>query len=273
MKSATLLSSLSKVASATSERDALVAALEVYQQVVSGHHYTTMYGRVGCGVVDVFQPGVGWLGVDAEFSKLVALHHADHPFCTDFFAHKRPAVYLRSALISESDWHRTSIYKLVDHPLGIKDMIGLYFTTPAGQFGALFCGRGEFFKESEFASAEDFHAVMARLLGKIPAAPVVAGEEESLCLVTHLTTREVEVMHWLVEGKSNCEMGVILGISQHTVRKHLENIFVKLGVENRTAAVHSWIEKSQKIPISCSSVALGRCPLREEQDAGTHENR
>jgi len=242
MKSVSLLSSLSKVAAATSERDALVAALEAYQQIVSGHHYTTMYGRVGCGVVDVFQPGVGWLGVDAEFSKLVALHHAGHPFCTDFFANKKSAIYLRSAMMCESDWHRTSIYRMVDHPLGIKDMIGLYFQNPAGQFGGLFCGRGEFFEESEFASAKNFHAVIVQLLAKVPDAPTSAGEDESRCSVTNLTAREGEVMHWLVEGKANCEIGVILGISQHTVRKHLENIFVKLGVQNRTSAVHIWSE-------------------------------
>ena len=271
MKSATLMSSLSRVADATSERDALVAALEAYQQVVSGHHYTTMYGRVGCGVVDVFQPGVGWLGVDAEFSKLVALHHARHPFCADFFFNKRPAVYLRSARISESAWHRTEIYRLVDQPLGIRDMIGLYFPTSAGQFGALFCGRESFFDSSEVLVAENFHAVLVRLLGKIPEVPTTAGEDESHCSVTNLTGREKEVMHWVVEGKNNCAIGVILGISQHTVRKHLENIFVKLGVENRTAAVHAWIEKNPASSTSCSLVALCRCALGEDQDAGQHK--
>ena len=142
----------------------------------------------------------------------------------------------------ESDWHRTSIYRMVDHPLGIKDMIGLYFQNPAGQFGGLFCGRGEFFEESEFASAKNFHAVIVQLLAKVPDAPTSAGEDESRCSVTNLTAREGEVMHWLVEGKANCEIGGILGISQHTVRKHLENIFVKLGVQNRTSAVHIWRE-------------------------------
>jgi DNA-binding CsgD family transcriptional regulator len=52
-----------------------------------------------------------------------------------------------------------------------------------------------------------------------------------------LTGREREVLDWLSEGKSNPEIGIILGISAHTVKHHLEKIFAKLGVENRHAAM------------------------------------
>ena len=48
--------------------------------------------------------------------------------------------------------------------------------------------------------------------------------------------RELEVLTWLARGKSNAEIGPILGISSGTVGKHLEHIYPKLGVENRTAA-------------------------------------
>lgn len=51
-----------------------------------------------------------------------------------------------------------------------------------------------------------------------------------------LTAREHEVHHWIAAGKSNDDMAAILGCSASTVRKHLEHIFQKLGVENRTAA-------------------------------------
>jgi DNA-binding CsgD family transcriptional regulator len=43
-------------------------------------------------------------------------------------------------------------------------------------------------------------------------------------------------LFWLAHGKSNPEIGAILGISAATVSKHLERIYPKLGVENRTAA-------------------------------------
>ena len=51
-----------------------------------------------------------------------------------------------------------------------------------------------------------------------------------------LTQREAEVLTWIAHGKSNRDIGEILGISPRTVNKHLEQIFTKLGVENRTSA-------------------------------------
>jgi DNA-binding NarL/FixJ family response regulator len=51
-----------------------------------------------------------------------------------------------------------------------------------------------------------------------------------------LTTREGEVLAWLAKGKTNRDIAQILGLSPRTVDKHLEQIYAKLGVENRTAA-------------------------------------
>jgi DNA-binding NarL/FixJ family response regulator len=51
-----------------------------------------------------------------------------------------------------------------------------------------------------------------------------------------LTSREAEVLLWISRGKPNRDIGEILNISPRTVNKHLEQIFVKLGVENRAAA-------------------------------------
>jgi DNA-binding CsgD family transcriptional regulator len=52
-----------------------------------------------------------------------------------------------------------------------------------------------------------------------------------------LTPREAEVLSWVAQGKTNGEVGVILGASARTVQKHLEHIFQKLGVESRTSAI------------------------------------
>lgn len=51
-----------------------------------------------------------------------------------------------------------------------------------------------------------------------------------------LTERETEVLLWIAQGKSNRDIAAILKCSPRTVNKHLEQIFTKLGVENRTAA-------------------------------------
>ncbi len=58
-----------------------------------------------------------------------------------------------------------------------------------------------------------------------------------------LTRREAEVLRWITEGKTNPEIGLILGISELTVKKHVENLLHKLGVPTRTAAVALAIEK------------------------------
>jgi len=62
------------------------------------------------------------------------------------------------------------------------------------------------------------------------------GDEQLLQQSLSLTTRESEVLLWISRGKSNREIGEILSISPRTVNKHLEQIFVKLGVENRASA-------------------------------------
>ncbi|MFT5532753.1 MAG: DNA-binding NarL/FixJ family response regulator [Burkholderiaceae bacterium] len=61
-----------------------------------------------------------------------------------------------------------------------------------------------------------------------PASPALDGYQ--------LTPREHDVLTWLAKGKTNRDIADILGMSPRTVNKHLEHIFVKLGVETRTAA-------------------------------------
>jgi DNA-binding NarL/FixJ family response regulator len=51
-----------------------------------------------------------------------------------------------------------------------------------------------------------------------------------------LTTREMEVLTWIAQGKTNHEIGVILSACTGTICKHVEHILRKLDVKNRTAA-------------------------------------
>ncbi len=52
----------------------------------------------------------------------------------------------------------------------------------------------------------------------------------------NLTPRETEIAHWVVRGKTNPEIAIILPCGVRTVEKHMEKILEKLGVENRVAA-------------------------------------
>ncbi|ANY15653.1 LuxR family transcriptional regulator [Bordetella pseudohinzii] len=62
------------------------------------------------------------------------------------------------------------------------------------------------------------------------------GEADGLAGAYGLTPREGDVLQWLAKGKTNRDIADILGMSPRTVNKHLEHIFVKLGVETRAAA-------------------------------------
>ncbi len=66
--------------------------------------------------------------------------------------------------------------------------------------------------------------------------PADTATEEPLARAFGLTPRESEVLRWVTAGKTNRDIGVILGMSPRTVTKHLEHVFAKLGVETRTAA-------------------------------------
>ncbi len=59
---------------------------------------------------------------------------------------------------------------------------------------------------------------------------------QALVQALKLTLREAEVLYWVAKGKTNRDIGDILGSSPATVKKHLERVYVKLGVETRTAA-------------------------------------
>jgi DNA-binding NarL/FixJ family response regulator len=90
----------------------------------------------------------------------------------------------------------------------------------------------------------DGRTLTARRLGN-------AGLFETMCLLSlraddaqapsrlstaSLTPRETEVLSWIAKGKTNRDVGEILGMSPRTVNKHLEHVFEKLGVETRAAA-------------------------------------
>ena len=68
-----------------------------------------------------------------------------------------------------------------------------------------------------------------RKAAEVPPAPLTSAE-------SHLTPREIEVLSHVAAGRTNREIATALTISQHTVGRHLENVFAKLGVTTRAAA-------------------------------------
>ena len=90
----------------------------------------------------------------------------------------------------------------------------------------------------------DEATLTARRLGSVGLGEVMwllslqaAGSQQASRLsAASLTPRETEVLSWIAKGKTNRDVGEILGMSPRTVNKHLEHVFEKLGVETRAAA-------------------------------------
>jgi DNA-binding NarL/FixJ family response regulator len=74
-----------------------------------------------------------------------------------------------------------------------------------------------------------------------------AATVEATMHALRLTQRESEVLYWVVKGKTNRDIGDILGASPATVKKHLERVYEKLGVETRTAAAGVAMQKVREL--------------------------
>jgi two-component system, NarL family, response regulator len=74
--------------------------------------------------------------------------------------------------------------------------------------------------------------------GRRPIRPEVKARLDERATQPTLTPREVQVMERVAEGRRNKEIAVLLGISDETVQVHLKNIFAKLKVSERTAALN-----------------------------------
>ena len=76
------------------------------------------------------------------------------------------------------------------------------------------------------------HAAYLRMLGNEGHESFGPAEADRL-----ITVREIEILQWVRDGKSNQEIGEILGISPLTVKNHVQKILKKLKVQNRAQAV------------------------------------
>jgi DNA-binding CsgD family transcriptional regulator len=77
----------------------------------------------------------------------------------------------------------------------------------------------------ELGAVDDLARVTARLTPETPSRP------------SGLTDRELEVLRLVAQGRTNREIAAVLVLSEHTVRRHLQNVFGRLGVSSRAAAV------------------------------------
>ncbi len=181
---------------------------------------------------------------EAGYMVLVALDGAS---ALERMQRRRPDVILLDAMMPGMDGFETC--RRIKAQAGIADIPVLFMTalTDSEHVVEGFAAGGIDYvtkpiRPDEVLARVAAHLRTARTLQTARNAPGAAQSlddeqvREALAARFQLTGREVEVLHWVACGKTNRDIGDILGLSPRTVNKHLEHVYVKLGVETRTAA-------------------------------------
>jgi DNA-binding CsgD family transcriptional regulator len=115
-------------------------------------------------------------------------------------------------------------------PLGIDDALRMWLPAGPGHSRSVYLERGgQNYTNREVTLFSLLRPHFVRMHANAEARHQFTGRKD-------MTPREAEVLGWIARGKTNNEIAQLLFISPHTVRKHVENIFEKLGVRTRTAA-------------------------------------
>ena len=137
-----------------------------------------------------------------------------------------------SDLIGLRAFRRLDLHAEVCRPLGVDYVMKLFLPGAAGEWSAFVFDR----QRRDFTERDRLildllfpHLVQLRDRARIRSL-IPPGQAE-------LTRREREIMVWVARGKRNVEIARILWVAPGTVRKHLDNVYAKLGVSNRTEAV------------------------------------
>jgi DNA-binding CsgD family transcriptional regulator len=142
-----------------------------------------------------------------------------------------PGARKYSDYLSARQLRRLGLYREVAQPLGVEDMFRLWLE-PDGENGA----RLEFDRPARDFCERD-RAVLDVLWPHLRRFRRKALHRKSFDGGGVLTLREREILALVAQGWTNSEVARSLWVARGTVRKHLDNIYAKLGVHTRTAAV------------------------------------
>lgn len=140
------------------------------------------------------------------------------------------------AALAESAETLPPLLLLWDDPVGARMLPDL--TAPA--WGLLPLNASETELEAALRALEEGLSVGASvLLRGLLRQPGALEAADSAPLPDPLTGREIEVLQMMSQGLANKQIGLALGISEHTVKFHLSSLYAKLGVASRTEAVRA----------------------------------
>ncbi|MBO3747686.1 helix-turn-helix domain-containing protein [Streptosporangiaceae bacterium NEAU-GS5] len=171
--------------------------------------------------------GLGTQADDADpaMDEVFWRHYQEHPLCHGSGA-ALPVVSIGDMLTPRA-WHQTGLYAEYFRPDGVEHEIVVKLTHAPGQTHVLLLDRGP---GPDFDDRD--HLVLRLLRPHLDAAV----SRLTAPPTPRLTARQQEILALVGDGLTNRVIARRLGVSEHTVRKHLEHIFGRLGVSSRTAA-------------------------------------
>jgi DNA-binding CsgD family transcriptional regulator len=138
-----------------------------------------------------------------------------------------------SDFLTRRELHRLEIYDLLYGPTSVEYQMAFTLPAPVGQVIGFAFNRGKpDFSERDRIVLDAVRPFVARAYEHV-TAPLPRFSASEL----GLTRRQAEVLRCLAAGLSNAQIARDLTVSERTVGKHLENVYARLGVTNRTAAV------------------------------------
>ena len=160
-------------------------------------------------------------------------------FCSEYpLSMERHHVDVRALRISDfaspRQLHRLDYYDQALRPLGVEHQIRFWVTAPSGVarfYSISRCNESGNFTDRDRDMLQLLRPFLVALHERFDADVPESAQ------VDGLTNRETEILGWVARGKTNQEIAVLLIVSPHTVRKHLEHVYEKLRVNSRTAAV------------------------------------
>lgn len=183
-----------------------------------------------------------------EFDRYLQSFFRLHPFTRYMMNGGKDTVLRLSDFSPSEDFLRNPLFMALNTPHH-QYVIGARLNRPEDGFIALVCSRvNRDFDAQEMLLLDTVmkhiqrHATVLGLLptdGTESSVPEQSTCRKKLTEAFGLTSREEEIAYWVSMGKTNSDIAVILGISPHTVRTHLQNIFVKISIETRAALAHT----------------------------------
>jgi DNA-binding CsgD family transcriptional regulator len=181
-----------------------------------------------CRTVEVMEIPVD--PIPAEVREAVRHIFRQEPFLHGRYRSERRALKA-SDFMTRSRRRQTEWYSSIWKPLGIEDSLRVWLPAPIGRARVINLERsGPNFSERDRSLLELLRPWLIKMVDR-------GDRHRQADVAGILTPRELEIMRWIERGKTTREIAAVLVVSQHTVRKHVENILEKLGARTRSEAV------------------------------------